>query len=102
MQKFEIQGGNLVYKKLLKEITVPVKDLLWGYLQVEDVKASMCCGGFSTVIGRAIFLDRSGKKHVFQAEGEEAAREVLQMVQKANPGMAVGFTEDNKKRFLKM
>lgn len=99
MAKVIIENGVLCYKKMFREVNVQTSAIVWGYLQLEDVKASMCCGGFNSVIGRAIFQEADGTKHVFQYEGKEHAMELLEQMKEANPDMAVGFTEENRKRF---
>lgn len=100
MVKAAIENGHLIYRKFLKTIELPLQDILWGYLQIEEVKASMCCGSFNTEIGRAIFLDSRGRKHVIQYEGTDKARKLLEQAQKENPQMAVGYTPENRQRFL--
>lgn len=99
MSKVMIENGVLSYKKMFREVKVPTDAIVWGYLQLEDVKASMCCGGFNSVIGRAIFQEAGGEKHIFQYEGKERAMELLDQMKKANPNMAVGYTDENRKRF---
>ena len=90
----------LIYRKGIKKIEVPVSDFVWGYLQLEDVHSSMCCGGFDTVIGRVFLLDKNGIKHTFQYEGREKADALLSEISSLNPSMAVGYTDENKKRFV--
>lgn len=95
----KISDNNIIYYKGFKKISVPVSDLVWGYLQLEDVKASMCCGSFNSVIGRVIFMDKDGNKHSYQHEGKEKASELLEAVASLNKDMAVGYTKENKERF---
>lgn len=83
MAKVIIENGVLCYKKMFREIKVQTNVIVWGYLQLEDVKASMCCGGFNSVIGRAIFQEAGGAKHIFQYEGKEKAIELLEQMKEA-------------------
>lgn len=99
MEKAKIVNNSLQYRALLKRVSVPVENIVWGYIQVEDVKASMCCGNFNTEIGRAIFLDKTGKKHIIQYEGSDPAKKLLEDAKAANPDMAVGYTEENRKKY---
>lgn len=99
MPKITVADGKVIYKKFLKTCELQTADLVWGYLQQEDVSAKMCCGSFDAEIGRVIVRDRNGKKEVFQFESMQEARELLEKIQKANPNMAVGYTEANRARF---
>ena len=96
----KIFDGTLTYRKGIKKIEVPVSDFVWGYIQLEDVHSHMCCGGFDTVIGRVFLLDKNGIKHTFQYEGREKADSLLSEISSLNPSMAVGYTDENKKKFL--
>ena len=60
MEKVAVIGGKIVYRKLLKTCEIPVTDVVWAYLQQEDVSAKMCCGSFETEIGRVIVVERDG------------------------------------------
>ena len=100
MEKAKVQGNRLQYRKGFKTVEVPAEDIVWGYLQVEDVKATLCCGRFDTEIGRAIFVEKSGEKHVIQYEGTKKAKELIDKVKNANQDMAVGYNEENKQKYL--
>lgn len=99
MAKVTVENGKIRYRKFLSICELPVKDLVWAYLQQEDVSAKMCCGSFQAEIGRVIVLERNGKKETFQFESMEEARELLTRIQEANPDIAVGYTEANRKKF---
>lgn len=99
MAKVTVTDGKLIYKKYLKTCELLVKDLVWAYLQQEDVSAKMCCGSFQAEIGRVIVMERNGKKEVFQFESMQEARELLEQLQKENPDMKVGYTRENRERF---
>ena len=76
-----------------------IADLVWAYLQQEDVSAKMCCSSYHTEIGRVIVMDRNGKKEVFQFESMQEARELLEKLQRENHNLAIGYTDENRKRF---
>ncbi|MGN0133062.1 MAG: hypothetical protein ACI4AA_11525 [Lachnospiraceae bacterium] len=97
--KAAVKDGVLSYKKMLKNCEVPVSDLVWAYLQQEDVGAVFCCGRMNMPIGRLIALDKDGNKHVFQYEGLEEPKELLSCLQEANPQICIGYTEENRKKF---
>lgn len=99
MAKVTVTDGKIRYKKFLATCELPVTDLVWAYVQQEDVSAKMCCGSFNAEIGRVIVLERDGKKEIFQFESMQEARELLERIQKANPDLPVGYTEENRKRF---
>lgn len=99
MAKVTVTDGKIIYKKLLKTCEIQMEDLVWAYLQQEDVSAKMCCGSFGAEIGRVIVLDRNGKKEIFQFESMQEARELLARIQAENPDMAVGYTEENRRQF---
>lgn len=94
-------GENAVrYRKLFKQYEIPIEDIIWAYLQQEDVNATMCCGKASFPIGRLVLLNKNGQKEVFQYEGLDEPRKLLNALIEKNPRMAVGYTEENKKRFM--
>lgn len=99
MAKVDISNGKLLYKKMLKEHEIPLTDIAWAYLQEEDVEAKMCCSRASFAIGRLIVFDKDGKKEIFQYEGMDEPRRLLNELQNANSDIAIGFTPENKTRF---
>ena len=99
MAKVTVTDGKILYRKFLSSCELPVADLVWAYLQQEAVSAKMCCGNFNAEIGRVIVLSRDGKKEIFQFESMQEARELLEKLQKANEDLAIGYTEENRKRF---
>ena len=101
MAKVTVENGKILYRKFLTACELPVADLVWAYLQQEDVSAKMCCGSFGAEIGRVIVLERNGKKEGFQYESMQEARELLEKLKEAAPDLAIGYTEENRKRFEK-
>lgn len=99
MAKVTISDGTIIYRKFLKSCEIQVSDLVWAYLQQEDVSAKMCCGSFEAEIGRVIVVDKNGKREIFQFESMQEARELLQKIQEANPDIAIGYTKENRERF---
>lgn len=99
MAKITVENGKIIYKKMLKTCEIQTADLVWGYLQQEDVSAKMCCGSFNAEIGRVILVDKNGKKETFQFESMQEARDLLTRIQEANPDMRVGYTKENQERF---
>ena len=99
MAKVTVENGKILYRKFLTACELPVADLVWAYLQQEDVSAKMCCGSFETEIGRVIVVERDGKREIFQFESMQEARELLEKIQKANPRIAIGYTKENRERF---
>ncbi|MCI8823207.1 MAG: hypothetical protein HFI15_12015, partial [Lachnospiraceae bacterium] len=87
-----------IANRVQKFVDCRTKDV---YLQQEDVSAKMCCGSFGAEIGRVIVLERNGKKEVFQFESMQEARELLEKLKEAAPDLAIGYTEENRKRFEK-
>lgn len=99
MERVTVADGKIRYWKFLAVCEILISDLVWAYLQQEDVPARICCGSFHAEIGRVIVLEKNGKKEVFQFESMQEARELLEKLKQANPEMAVGYTEENRKRF---
>ena len=99
MAMYKLQEGSLIFREGLKKVSISAENIVWAYLQVEDVKAGMCCGTFNTCIGRLIFQDNLGKRHSLQFEGTEIPEKLLSKLTELNPDMAVGFTEENKIKF---
>ena len=101
MARVTVENGRILYQRFLTICELPVADLVWAYLQQEDVSTRMCCGGFETEIGRVIVLERNGKKEIFQFESMQEARELLEKLKEAAPDLAIGYTEENRRRFEK-
>lgn len=99
MAKAVIQDGVLRYKKMFQTCEVPVEDLVWAYLQQEDVGAVFCCGRMNMPIGRLIALDKDGNQHVIQYEGMDEPKALLKQLQELNLQMSVGYTDENRKKF---
>lgn len=99
MAKVELKDGKLVYKKMLMQKEIPAADVVWAYLQQEPVNARICCGRASFEIGRLVVIDRSGRREIFQYEGLDEPKRILDGLSAANPSMAVGYTDENRARF---
>ncbi len=101
--KVRVEDGKLKYRKMLKKRELPLDDLKWAYLQMEDVSSHVCCGEYACEIGRVVVMDKAGKKEVFQfdhmGEGMKIARKLLHEIQKAKPDLAIGYTEENRAKF---
>lgn len=46
MAKVTVTDKKLVYRKYIRACELPIENLVWAYLQQEDVSAKMCCGSF--------------------------------------------------------
>lgn len=99
MAKVTVEDGKIRYRKFLTVCELSAADLVWAYLQQEDVSARMCCGSYHGEIGRVIVRDKNGKKEIFQFESMQEARELLAKLKGENPDLAVGYTEENRRRF---
>ena len=101
MPKITITDDQIIHKKLIKTSILPFADLVWAYIQQEDVKTSVCCGPVHMEIGRVIAYTKDGRKTVFSFESVKEAEKLLDEIRKAAPHAAIGFTEENKKIFSK-
>ncbi len=99
MAKVTVTDKKLVYRKYIRTCELPIENLVWAYLQQEDISAKMCCGSFHAEIGRVVVVERDGKKEVFQFESMQEARELLEQLIKENPEIQVGYTKENRERF---
>lgn len=96
----KIENNRLSWYQLLKKHELPVSDIIWAYLQQEDVHGRFCCGNANFPIGRLIVMTKDKKLESFQFEGLDKPKELLAELQQLNREMAVGFTEENKARFM--
>ncbi len=101
--KVTVENGKLIYRKWIKRHELPLDDLQWAYLQMEDVSSHVCCGEYACEIGRVVVVDKNGKKEVFQfdhmGEGMKIARKLLAEIQAAKPDLAIGYTKENRAKF---
>ena len=95
----KIENGKLTWYHVLKKMELPLTDIVWAYLQQEDVNARMCCSNTNFPIGRVIVVRKDGTKEVFQYDGMEKPRQLLEELKKANPEIAVGYTKENREKF---
>lgn len=96
-----VDNGTLVYRKMFKTYRMDIKDIVWAYLQQEDASARLCCGTASFPIGRLIVFDVHGSKEIFQYEGLEEPKKLLEKLKNINSSMAVGYTDENKAKYEK-
>lgn len=97
--KAKIKDNKLTFRKNFKACEIPIENIAWAYLQSEDVEAKMCCSRASFEIGRLIVFDKDGHKEIFQYEGMDEPRSLLEGLQVANSSMAVGYTKENREKF---
>lgn len=97
--KAQIKDNKLMFKKNFKSCEIPLENIAWAYLQEEDVETKMCCSRASFVIGRLIVFDKDGKKEIFQYEGMDEPKNLLNGLESANKTIAIGFTKENKEKF---
>ena len=60
----------------------------------------MCWGSTSFPIGRLILVDKEGREERFQYEGMDKPKKLLEDIQKQNPHIAIGYTQDNLSKFV--
>lgn len=99
MARVTVADGKILYRKRLESCEIPIADLVWAYLQQGEPTVKMCGNSMETEAGRVIVVDKNGKKEVFRFESMQEARELLARIQQANPDLAVGYTEENRRRF---
>lgn len=95
-----IENDKFVYRKLLARKEIPLEEILWAYLQIESGAGHMCCGEYDYKIYRVIVRLSSGEDIPFMFEKEAPAKELLELLRNASDRICIGFTEENKKRFL--
>lgn len=99
MAKITITDDHIIQKKLLKTSALPLADLVWAYIQQEDVKTSVCCGPVHMEIGRVIAFTGDGRRTAFSFESVKEAEKLLDEIREAAPHAAIGFTAENKEKF---
>ncbi|MGN0298768.1 MAG: hypothetical protein ACI4C1_06255 [Lachnospiraceae bacterium] len=97
--KLKVENGTLVWKKFFQEQRLSLADVEWAYLQQESVTMKLCCGRGEAIIGRLIVVKKDGEKEVFQYEGLEKPKALLEQIHQANDQIAIGYTSENKARF---
>ncbi len=95
----KVVNDKITWYYFLKKKELPLSDIAWAYLQQEDANARMCCSNASFPIGRVIVVKKDGTKEIFQYEGMEKPKDLLDSIKAANPDIAVGYTRENRERF---
>lgn len=95
----KIEDGKITWYSFLKKKELPVTEILWAYIQIEDATARMCCSNASFPIGRLIVVKQDGSKETFQYEGTEKPKALLEQLKEENPAIVVGYTKENRERF---
>ena len=86
--KFLEEG--ISYKKIIRWETIPYKHLVQAYRQVEDAKASLCCGQAHFEIHRVILVDQDGKQHAVELPDRETGVELLERLKEKEPSILIG------------
>lgn len=96
----KVENEKLIYKKALSRKELPVSDIVWVYLQIEEGTGGMCCGQYDYKIYRVVVHTASGEILKFQYENEKTARSVFDSISSSSSSIDVGFTPENKKKYL--
>lgn len=94
-----IEDGAIVWYSLLKKKELPVTEIVWAYLQQQDVSAKMCCSTANFPVGRLIVVKKDLTREVFEYDGMEKPKRLLKELKDANPEIAFGYSEENKRRY---
>lgn len=87
----EMKETALSYKKWRKWVDVPYEDMVQAYRQVEEARASLCCGWAHFEIHRVILVTRDGKKTAVELPDRETGVEILDILKEKNPQIVIGI-----------
>ncbi len=100
MAKITLKNDRIIEKKFMKTKEIPLSRIVWAYIQQEDACAALCCGRLGmAVIGRIIAYESDGKKHTLLFDDVKKAEDLLKKMVLSAPGMAAGFTAENREKF---
>ena len=98
----KIKDGKIIYRRKFRRQEINIADIVWAYLQCENVKANMCWGTANFQIGRLIICDAQGNAEQFQYEGMDKPKELLEIIKKENPKADIGYTEENREKYKEL
>lgn len=87
----ELRETAIAYKKWMKWLEIPYGDMVHAYRQVEEAKASLCCGQARFEMHRIIIVTRDGKKTAIELPDRETGVEILRVLEEKNPDMEIGI-----------
>ncbi|MDR3259177.1 MAG: hypothetical protein LBT51_06110 [Fusobacteriaceae bacterium] len=95
-----IENDNFHYETFLLKRKMPISEILWAYLQIEDVKLSVCCGRSTMVVSRLILRTRA-KKITLELDSKERVNEILKEFKDADIGIVIGYKKELENVFDK-
>lgn len=91
---------EVVFSKGVRRICMPFADVLWAYRRVVESHTTLgCCGGVLQDF-RVVMRHPSGCEVSVSFEREANAIAVLEEISRRCPEAAIGYTEENKLRFI--
>jgi uncharacterized protein (UPF0128 family) len=95
-----IENDNFHYETFLLKRKMPISEILWAYLQMEEVKLSVCCGRTNMVISRLILRTKT-KKITLELDNEERVNQILNELKAADIGIVTGYKRELENVFDK-
>lgn len=92
----EMKETAVAFKKWMKWVDIPYEDLVQAYRQVEEAKASVCCGRAHFEIHRVILVTKDGKKTPIELPDRETGVEILDILKKKNPQIVIGIQKSKE------
>lgn len=99
MAKITLKNDRIIEKKFIKTKEIPLSRIVWAYIQQEDACATLCCGRMNMAIGRIIAYEEDGTKHILVFDDIKKAETLLEKIVRSSPGIAAGFTAENRETF---
>lgn len=87
----ELGETGISFKKWMKWVDIPYSDIVQAYRQVEEAKASVCCGRAHFEIHRVILVTRDEKRTPIELPDRETGVEILDTLKKRNPQIVIGI-----------
>lgn len=90
---------EIFFRQKWKHYYMPYEELIWAYRQVAESHVTLgCCGGVIQEF-RVIMRPKQGEDAKVWFDRETEAVQLMDIIQQRNPDCAIGFTDENKKRF---
>lgn len=95
-----VTDREIRFTRHYRPVYLPYDEIVWAYRQVAEVQLRMgCCSGVMPEY-RLVLRDAAGREAIAVFQQESGAVYALNAIAQNNPAAAIGFTAENKSRFL--
>lgn len=90
-------GKLAVYcPKLLKQVYIPIEEIMWAYRRQEAVEGKLCCGKAKFEIHKVILVTKQRQRFELAGMGVEQAKGILAALEQQNAAIDIGYSKEKE------